>query len=124
MNKLLASLLKAAGRQPDSVPVRRVRAEEAKRMMDSGPVTVVDVRRADEFADGHILGALNLPNETIEQTAAALPDQSAVILIYCRSGRRSAQAAARLAHQGYTHIVDFGGILNWPYEITAPENPR
>lgn len=94
-----------------------ITAEDAKARMDSGdPVTVVDVRTASEYADGHIEGALLLPNEDIgTQPPALLPDQDAEILIYCRTGRRSAEAAKKLAAMGYTNISDFGGITDWPY---------
>lgn len=91
--------------------------EEAKAMMDKGGVTVVDVRRADEYATGHVPGAILLPNETIGETAeSVLTDKKAAILIYCRSGRRSAEAASKLVALGYTKVYDFGGILSWPYD--------
>ena len=99
--------------------VHKITPEEAKTMIDHGGVTVVDVRRIDEFEQGHIPGAILVPNETIlEEAAFKLPDQSAVILIYCRSGRRSAEAAEKLILLGYTNVYDFGGILDWPYETT------
>ena len=88
--------------------------------MDStDPVLVVDVRTPSEFAGGHIEGAISLPNETITtaQQPEALPDKDAVILVYCRSGNRSAQAARKLVSLGYVNVYDFGGILDWPYEI-------
>ena len=91
--------------------------EEAKAMMDGGGVTVVDVRRADEYATGHVPGAILLPNETISETAeSVLTDKNAAILVYCRSGRRSAEAASKLIALGYTKVYDFGGILSWPYD--------
>lgn len=86
-------------------------------MMDGGGVTVVDVRRADEYATGHVPGAILLPNETISETAeSVLTDKNAAILVYCRSGRRSAEAASKLIALGYTKVYDFGGILSWPYD--------
>lgn len=88
-------------------------------MIDQGGVTIVDVRRIDEFEQGHIPGAILVPNETIlTEATEKLPDQNAVLLIYCRSGRRSAEAAEKLVSLGYRHVYDFGGILDWPYEIT------
>ena len=88
-------------------------------MMDQGNVTIVDVRRADEYEAGHIPGAILVPNETIlSEAATKLPDQNAVLLIYCRSGRRSAEAAQKLLSLGYSHVYDFGGILDWQYDIT------
>ena len=90
--------------------------------MTNEPVTIIDVRRPDEFAEGHIPGAVNLPNETISHSAlAALPDEDAVLLVYCRSGHRSAQAVAKLVRLGYKQVYDFGGLLQWPYEITKED---
>lgn len=89
-------------------------------MMDKGGVTVVDVRRQDEYDAGHIANAVLVPNESIGDTApAALPDKDATLLLYCRSGHRSAQAAAKLAALGYTHVYDFGGINSWPYDVVT-----
>lgn len=88
-------------------------------MMGQANVIVVDVRRADEYEAGHLPGAILVPNETIlTEAAKKLPDKNAVLLIYCRSGRRSAEAAQKLISIGYIHVYDFGGILDWPYEIT------
>ena len=97
---------------------KTITAEEAKARMDSGdPVTVVDVRTAAEYADGHIEGALLLPNEEIGTTPPyLLPDKDAEILLYCRSGNRTQQAAKKLTAMGYTNVYDFGGILDWPYD--------
>ena len=88
-------------------------------MMDQGNVTIVDVRRVDEYEAGHIPGAILGPNETIlTEAETKLPDKNAVLLIYCRSGRRSAEAAQKLLSLGYSQVYDFGGILNWHYDIT------
>jgi len=86
--------------------------------MESGdPVAVVDVRTAEEYAEAHIPGAILLPNEDIGDTAPEqLPVLDAEILIYCRSGNRSAQAAKKLVALGYTNVSDFGGMIDWPYE--------
>jgi len=99
-------------------------AKEAKRMMDSGePFTLVDVRTAEEYQAQHIDGALLIPVDVIASEAAAkLPDKGATILIYCRSGNRSATAARALAGLGYTKVYDFGGIINWPYETVSGSN--
>ena len=86
---------------------------------------ILDVRRPDEFAEGHIPGAVNLSNEIIgaaetaedEEIKNILPDQEQLILVYCRSGNRSKQASQKLADLGYVHIVEFGGIQDWPGEI-------
>lgn len=91
-------------------------AEAAKKMIDAGGVTIVDVRTAEEYAQKHIAGAINVPNEGIgDEAPAELADKEAVILVYCRTGRRSADASAKLAKLGYTNIYDFGGIVDWPY---------
>lgn len=98
---------------------RKISPQLAKEMMDSGdPVTIVDVRTDAEYRQGHIDGALLLPNESIStsERPSSLPDLSATILVYCRSGNRSAQAARKLASLGYVNVYDFGGIIDWPYE--------
>ena len=96
---------------------RKLSAEEAKARLDSGdPLVLLDVRTREEFDSGHISGALCLPVESIGSEAPAeLPDRNAEILIYCRSGRRSAEAAKKLTKLGYTNVCDFGGIQDWPY---------
>ena len=97
--------------------------ETAKRMMeaDDGHV-IVDVRRQDEYDAGHIPGAILIPNESIvDERPAQLPDLEQVILIYCRSGNRSKQAAQKLADMGYLNIYEFGGITTWTGEIVRPE---
>ncbi len=98
-------------------------AEEAKARLDSGdPVTLVDVRTEAEYEDGHIEGALLLPNEDIGTSEPyLLPDKDAEILVYCRTGRRSAEAAKKLTAMGYTNVSDFGGIVDWPYETVTGE---
>ena len=97
--------------------------ETAKRMMeaDDGHV-IVDVRRQDEYDAGHIPGAILIPNESIvDERPSELPDLEQVILIYCRSGNRSKQAAQKLADMGYLNIYEFGGITTWTGEIVKPE---
>ena len=93
--------------------------EKAKEMMavNDGHV-VVDVRRADEYASGHIPGAILIPNESIGKGQPdQLPDKDQIILVYCRSGNRSKQAAQKLADIGYTNIYEFGGINTWTGEV-------
>jgi rhodanese-related sulfurtransferase len=93
--------------------------EKAKEMMavNDGHV-VVDVRRADEYASGHIPGAILIPNESIgTEKPDQLPDKDQIILVYCRSGNRSKQAAQKLADMGYTNIYEFGGINTWTGEV-------
>ena len=98
---------------------RQINMDEAVEMMkkESGYI-ILDVRRPDEYAEGHIPGAINLPNEEIGTTEIdKLPDKSQLILVYCRSGRRSKEASEKLVKLGYTNIVEFGGILEWKGEI-------
>ena len=79
---------------------------------------VVDVRRADEYVSGHIPGAILIPNESIgTEKPEQLPDKDQIILVYCRSGNRSKQAAQKLADMGYTNIYEFGGINTWTGEV-------
>lgn len=93
--------------------------EEAKEIFATpGNYIILDVRRADEFAEGHIPGAINVANEDIGvEQPSELPDLDQVIFVYCRSGRRSKEASAKLAALGYTNIFEFGGILDWDGEI-------
>ena len=98
---------------------RRITMDEAVNMMaqESGYI-ILDVRRPDEFAAGHIPNAINVPNETIGTAEISeLPDKNQLIMVYCRSGRRSKEAAEKLVKLGYTNIVEFGGILDWKGEI-------
>ena len=99
--------------------VVKISAEEAQAMMASGdPYTLVDVRTEAEYDEGHIEGAILLPNDEIETLAPdQLKDKDAVILVYCRSGNRSAQASNMLVGLGYTNVYDFGGIIDWPGDI-------
>lgn len=90
-------------------------------MMDSGNgVIVLDVRTPEEFQTGHIAGALLIPDtEIVNKAPSLLTDKSAVILVYCRSGRRSALASEALIQLGYRNVYDFGGIIDWPYEVVT-----
>lgn len=100
---------------------RQISQDEAKEMMqwDDGHV-IVDVRRRDEYDAGHIPGAILIPNEDIGETPPKeLPDLNQVILIYCRSGNRSKQAAEKLFNMGYTNLYEFGGINTWTGEIVT-----
>ena len=96
-----------------------ITAEEARKLMDSEEGCIIlDVRTREEYDQGHIPGAVLIPNTEIEAKAAdLLPDKEQLILVYCRSGRRSKLAAQSLADLGYTNIREFGGILDWPYEV-------
>lgn len=98
-----------------------IEPEEAKEMMtDDENVIILDVREKDEYDEGHIEGALLLSNNDITFKAEeVLPDKSATILVYCRSGNRSAQASQKLAELDYTNVYDFGGVLDWTYELVT-----
>ena len=90
----------------------------AIRLLDAGKAVAVDVREPDEFAVGHLPGAKLLPRgQVLSRAAEVLPDKDAAWLIYCRTGRRSADAVQKLESLGYTDLHDLGGILSWPYEI-------
>ena len=98
---------------------RQISMNEAVKMMkDEKNYIILDVRRPDEYAEGHIPGAINVANEVIgTEEIPELPDKSQLILVYCRSGRRSKEASEKLVELGYTNIVEFGGILDWKGEI-------
>ena len=93
--------------------------EEAKARMDANPdLILLDVRTQEEYDEGHISGALLIPYTEISRKAETmLKDKEQLILVYCRSGRRSAIAATALTDMGYNNVKDFGGIIDWPYEI-------
>jgi rhodanese-related sulfurtransferase len=87
-------------------------------MMVSQEVVIVDVRTPEEYDGGHIPNAILVPNESIgDDMPEALPDKEATLLIYCRSGRRSKEASEKLLKLGYKSIYEFGGIIDWPYEL-------
>lgn len=96
----------------------QITVAEAKRLMDSGVSCIIlDVRTQEEFDEGHIKGAILLPDYEIGTRAEnVLTDKSQLILVYCRSGRRSKNAASELVALGYTNVKEFGGIIEWPYE--------
>lgn len=115
------SLTGCAAPIPAKNTYRRVSMDEAMELMETEKdYLILDVRTAEEYAVGHIPNALLLPNETIgTEPISLLPDKDQLILVYCRSGNRSRQAAEKLAKLGYTNIVEFGGIISWPGEIVT-----
>ena len=116
---LLLSLLLLAGCGGNAAAgYHQITQEEAKAMMDSQEVIILDVREQDEYDSGHIPGAVLLPVGTIDDTTAAqvIPEKDSTVLVYCRSGNRSKTASAALADLGYTNIYEFGGINTWPYD--------
>ena len=98
----------------------QISAEAAKELMDTQTdYILLDVRTQEEYDLGHIPGAIVIPNEVIsEQAEQTLTDKEQLILVYCRSGRRSKEAAQKLVDLGYTNVKEFGGIIDWPYQTT------
>ena len=98
-----------------------ITAQQAKQLMEREEgYVILDVRTEEEYAMGHIPGAILIPDYEIEQKAEhVLTDKNQMILVYCRSGRRSKNAAQTLQKLGYTDIREFGGIIDWPYEIES-----
>ena len=96
-----------------------ITSEKAKEIMDTEEgYIILDVRTQEEYDQGHIPGAIVISHEEIEEKAEqVLTDKDQLILVYCRSGRRSKLAAEALVEQGYTNIKEFGGIIDWPYEV-------
>jgi rhodanese-related sulfurtransferase len=121
ISMMLSAMLVSSCGAPESSSsgYRQISMDEAVKMMrDEKNYIILDARRPDEFAEGHIPGAINVPNEEIGTAEiVALPDKSQLILVYCRSGRRSKEAAEKLVALGYTNIVEFGGILDYHGEI-------
>ena len=105
----------------DKKTYRQVSPEEAAAMMEEETdYIILDVRTQEEYETAHIPGAICIPNETIgTEDIPELPDKDQLILVYCRSGNRSKQASEKLAKQGYTNIVEFGGINSWTGETVS-----
>ena len=102
----------------------QISQEDAKRLLDEGGVVLLDVREQEEYDAGHIPGAILMPYTRAEELAPTLlPDKGATILVYCRSGRRSKIAAQTLADLGYTDVREFGGIIDWKYDVTEAAEP-
>ena len=119
---LAVMLLTACGQDKENdqgAAYLNITAEEAKQIMDTEEgYIILDVRTQEEYDEGHIPGAIVISHEEIKEKAEeVLPDKDQLILVYCRSGRRSKIAAEALAELGYTNIKEFGGILDWPYEV-------
>ena len=121
----LLMLLVGCGGSPDSgsqkteAAYQQITQEEAKEMMDTQDVFILDVREKDEYDSGHIPAAVLLPVGTItkDSAAAVIPEPDSVVLVYCRSGNRSKTASQALAELGYANVYEFGGINDWPYEV-------
>ena len=118
---LVALFLAGCAAPAEGGSYRQINMDEAITMMEeeSGYI-ILDVRTPEEFADKHIPGAINIPNETIGTVEIPeLPNKDQLILVYCRSGNRSKQASEKLVALGYTNIVEFGGINDWPGETVT-----
>ncbi len=111
----------AAAEEGATMSYQQIGAEEAKQMMEgeNGEFVILDVREQEEYDEEHIPGAVLLPVGMIDEETAAgvIPEKDTVVLVYCRSGNRSKTASRALAELGYTHVYEFGGIKDWPYEI-------
>ena len=118
---LAALLLVGCAVPAGEISYRQISMTDAVTMMEEeSGYMILDVRTPEEFADKHIPGAVNIPNETIGTAEIPeLPNKEQLILVYCRSGNRSKQASEKLAALGYTNIVEFGGINDWPGETVS-----
>ena len=117
----LLSLTGCAAPASQNNTYRQISMSEAITMMEKEKdYIILDVRRPDEFAEKHIPSAINIPNEIIgTEEIKELPNKKQLILVYCRSGNRSKQASEKLVKLGYTNIVEFGGIIDWPGETVS-----
>ena len=117
---LLLVFLALAGCAP-KYSYTQISMEEAIAMMEeSTDYILLDVRTPEEFAELHIPGAINVPNETIStEEISQLPNKEQLILVYCRSGNRSKEASEKLANLGYSNVYEFGGIIDWPGETVS-----
>ena len=105
--------------ETDVLNYKQITAMEAKQIMDTEKeYIIIDARTEEEFAQGHIKDAILIPEyEVADRAKSELPNKDALILVYCRSGRRSKIASEELVKLGYTNVKEFGGIIDWPYEI-------
>ena len=103
----------------NNVTYEQITAEQAKTIMGTErDYVIIDARTEEEFAEGHIAGAILIPEyEILAKAEAYIPDKDTLVLVYCRSGRRSKIASENLIKLGYTNVYEFGGIIDWPYEI-------
>ena len=109
------------GDKGEDISYEQISPEQAKSIMDNASdYVIIDARTDEEFAEGHIKGAILIPEyEIADRAEKELPDKDALILVYCRSGRRSKIASEELVKLGYTNVKEFGGIIDWPYETVT-----
>lgn len=119
-----SSTAASASGSSNAATYQTITPEEAQQMLQDQPDAILlDVRTQEEYDTQHIEGATLLTDSDIASRAAdVLPDKDAVILVYCRSGRRSAASSQQLAELGYTNVYDFGGIIDWPYGVVTGDN--
>ena len=115
----LFGFLTACGGSENKGTYEQITQQHAKKIMDTKQhYIIIDARTQEEFAQGHIRNAILIPEyEIADRAEKELPHKNALILVYCRSGRRSKIAAEELSKLGYTNVKEFGGIIDWPYEI-------
>lgn len=114
---LILILLTGCQTSEDGSAYEKITPEQALELMD-GDAIILDVRTSEEYATGHVPGAMLLPvDDILAGKTESLPDKEALILVYCRSGNRSKTASNALVEAGYTQIKDFGGIIDWPYDV-------
>jgi phage shock protein E len=110
-----------AGTESTEQAVQRIKAiispEEAQKLIGQEGVYLIDVRTVEEYSEGHIPGSMNIPLDKLESIQMIVPYADKTMIVYCRSGNRSAQAADLLESYGYLKIYDLGGIINWPYGV-------
>ncbi|MDY4131335.1 MAG: rhodanese-like domain-containing protein [Treponema sp.] len=121
----LSMIPASAQKKETTMAYEQISQKEAKSLMDNNKnIVILDVRTKKEFDEGHIKGAINIPVETIGSIPPAqLRDKKQMILVYCRSGRRSKMAAQKLGTMGYENVLEFGGIMDWGYG-TVKEAPK
>ena len=115
----LFGLTACGGEQEKTPTYEQISAEQAKTIMDTEKdYVIIDARTEEEFTEGHIENAILIPEYEIAKRAEKeLPDKEQLVLVYCRSGRRSKIASEELVKLGYTNVKEFGGIIDWPYDI-------
>jgi len=119
LSMLFVGCIDAEQEEQVMISYEQISQEEAKALMESETdYVILDVRTEEEFAEGYIAGAILIPDYEIKEKAESmLPDKDQLILVYCRSGRRSKLAASELVTLGYTNVKEFGGIIDWRYGI-------
>lgn len=112
-------LLSGCGKSGAENNYQQITQEQAKQMMDTQEVIILDVREQEEYDSGHIPNSRLLPVGSVTEAAASalIPEKDSIVLVYCRSGNRSKTASKLLADLGYKNVYEFGGINTWPYEV-------